>query len=319
MSPFQCPSLFSILSFLEYEHGVYHPIGGCSAVMEHMARVAEDLGVDIRYGEEVKEVLFRGRKASGVRTSSGEFSGDAIVINADFAQAMTRLVPNSRRRKWTDKSIAKKRYSCSTFMLYLGIEGQYDHLSHHSIYMASDYERNLREIESDHVLSADPSLYVQNACVTDPGLAPDGCSTLYVLAPVSHAHPNIDWNREAPAFRRVVLQQLQKRLGCADIEKRIRYEKMVTPADWESDYQVYRGATFNLAHNLRQMLHLRPRNRFDEVPGTYLVGGGTHPGSGLPVIFESARITSRLLLEDLGRDHSFVDVPGSLEVPEYVG
>ncbi|MBX7104021.1 MAG: phytoene desaturase [Gemmataceae bacterium] len=319
MSPFQCPSLFSILSFLEYEHGVYHPIGGCSAVMEHMARVAEDLGVEIRYGEEVEEVLFRGRRASGVRTASGVFSGDAIVINADFAQAMTRLVPNSRRRTWTDKAIAKKRYSCSTFMLYLGIEGQYEHLSHHSIYMAADYERNLREIESDHVLSADPSLYVQNACVTDPGLAPDGGSTLYVLAPVSHVHSNIDWNREAPAFRRVVLQQLQKRLGCSDIEKRIRFEKMVTPADWESKYHVYRGATFNLAHNLGQMLHFRPRNRFDEVPGTYLVGGGTHPGSGLPVIFESARITSRLLLGDLGKDHSFVDVPGSLEVPEYVG
>ena len=32
----------------------------------------------------------------------------------------------------------------------------------------------------------------------------------------------------------------------------------------------------------------------------YLVGGGTHPGSGLPVIYSSARITSDLLLDDLG-------------------
>ena len=58
--------------------------------------------------------------------------------------------------------------------------------------------------------------------------------------------------------------------------------------------------TFNLAHNLAQMLHLRPRNRFEDLESVYLVGGGTHPGSGLPVIYESARITSRLIGEDLG-------------------
>src|SRR5262249_9763620 len=83
-------------------------------------------------------------------------------------------------------------------------------------------------------------------------------------------------------------------------ESRISFEKVVTPADWESRYAVYRGATFNLAHTLLQMLHLRPRNRFEDLDGVYLVGGGTHPGSGLPVIYESARITTRLLLDDLG-------------------
>ena len=85
------------------------------------------------------------------------------------------------------------------------------------------------------------------------------------------------------------------KIGIADVEKRIRFEKIVTPADWENRYAVHRGATFNLAHTWGQMLHLRPRNRFEDLDGVYLVGGGTHPGSGLPVIYESARITSRLL------------------------
>jgi phytoene desaturase len=48
------------------------------------------------------------------------------------------------------------------------------------------------------------------------------------------------------------------------------------------------------------MLHMRPHNRFEDVERMYLVGGGTHPGSGLPVIYSSARITSDLLLADLG-------------------
>jgi phytoene desaturase len=96
----------------------------------------------------------------------------------------------------------------------------------------------------------------------------------------------------------VALAQLAK-LGLPDIESRIRFERVLTPADWEGPIGVYRGATFNLAHNLGQMLHLRPNNRFEEFDRMYLVGGGTHPGSGLPVIFESARISTGLLLKDL--------------------
>ncbi|MBY0512312.1 MAG: phytoene desaturase [Gemmataceae bacterium] len=314
MSPFNCPSLFSILSFLEYEYGVWHPTGGCAAVSEAMARVARQHGVTFSLGEPVREVLFDGRRAVGVRTSRRDYRADAVVINADFAHAMTTLVPDHVRSRWTDRKIVKKKFSCSTFMLYLGIDGRYDQLPHHTIYTAKDYTANLADIELNHRLTDDTSFYVQNACVTDPTLAPPGMSTLYVLAPVSHRNANIDWAAEAPRFRATLLRQLAK-VGVTDVERRIRFEKVVTPADWEANYAVHRGATFNLAHTLGQMLHLRPRNRFEDVDGMYLVGGGTHPGSGLPVIYESARITSRLLLNDLGRDAAWLGEPGAADAP----
>jgi phytoene desaturase len=299
MSPFNCPSLFSILSFLEYEYGVFHPIGGCGRVSEVMAGIAEDLGATVSLDDEVREILFRGRRAVGVRSRSGLHHADALVINADFGRAMTRMVPDHLRRRWTDRKIARKRFSCSTFMLYLGLEGRCDDLAHHTIYLARDYLENLEDIEGRHVLSADPSFYVQNACVTDPSLAPPGCSTLYVLLPVTHRTSNVDWSRESAAFRELALSQLAK-VGLGDVRPRIRRESMITPADWENDHQIHMGATFNLSHCLSQMLHLRPRNRFEDLESVYLVGGGTHPGSGLPVIYESARITSRLIGEDLG-------------------
>ncbi|MGD0061093.1 MAG: phytoene desaturase family protein [Verrucomicrobiia bacterium] len=298
MSPFQCPSLFSILSFLEYEHGVFHPIGGCSAVTAAMARIAEEMGVEIRLDEPVEQVIFEGRRARGVRTRNGEHRADAVVINSDFARTMTKIVPDNLRRRWTDRKIAQKKFSCSTFMMYLGIEGRCDHLAHHNIYVAKDYQRNLDEIERLHILS-DPSFYVENPSITDPTMAPAGKSALYVLAPVTHQHPNVDWSRERDRFRALMYRQLAK-LGLDDLESRVRFERIVTPADWENKYEIYRGATFNLAHNLGQMLHLRPRNRFEDLDGVYLVGGGTHPGSGLPVIFESARITTKLILGDHG-------------------
>ncbi|MEM6366015.1 MAG: phytoene desaturase family protein [Planctomycetota bacterium] len=301
MSPFNCPSLFSILSFLEYEHGVWHPIGGCSRVSERMAELAGELGVTFRYDEPVQSVQMEGRDVRAVTTDRETYQADAFVVNADFADWITRTVPNEKRKRCSDQTVAKKRFSCSTFMLYLGIEGLYKDLPHHSIHISEDYESNLREIEQTHTLSKDPSFYVQNAGVTDPTLAPAGHSTLYVLVPVTHQTGSIDWRKEAPAFRELTLDRLSA-IGLGDVRDRIRTEHMLTPQSWNEDYAIYKGATFNLAHNLGQMLHKRPRNRFEELGSVYLVGGGTHPGSGLPVIYESSRITSKLLLEDLGID-----------------
>lgn len=306
MSPFRCPSLFSILSFLEYEYGVHHPIGGCARVSERMASVARRMGVTIKLSEEVQGFEFSGRKATAAVTSAGRYEADAMIINADFAAAMRKLVPDRLRRRWKDGKIAKKRYSCSTFMLYLGVKGLDTELAHHNIHIAADYQQNLRDIETEHVLSEDPSFYVQNPCVTDRSLAPKDHSALYVLVPVSHEHSKIDWGKETARFRELTLDKLAQ-VGLHDIRDRIVYEKIITPADWSSEYSIYRGATFNLAHNLGQMLHKRPNNRFEDLDGVYLVGGGTHPGSGLPVIYESSRISSRLLLQDLGISSRFID------------
>ena len=324
MSPFQCPSLFTILSFLEYEYGVYHPVGGCGAVSEAMADAARELGVTIRLNEAVTRVNVERGRAVGVDTighgpsctcgaaDAATYPCDALVINADFAHAMQHLVDDRHRRRWTDTKLETKKYSCSTYMLYLGIEGRYDALEHHTIFLSKDYKRNLREIEDDHVLSDEPSVYVQNASVSDDSLAPDGMSTLYILAPVTHRTSGVDWGAQREAFRRTVLKQVAK-IGLGNIEERIVVERELTPAEWETDLSIFRGATFNLAHNLGQMLHRRPQNRFEDIDGVYLVGGGTHPGSGLPVIYEGARISSRLLLQDLGVE---ADLPVAMPPPE---
>ena len=301
MSPFQCPSLFTILSYLEYRYGVFHPRGGCNAVMEKMAQLARRMGVAIHYNAPVTGLDFQGRRVTGVQTARQHLSADAVVMNADFAATMPQLVPDKLRRNgWTDRRIKQARYSCSTFMLYLGIRGDTRHLQHHTIYLSAGYEQNIAAIAKGEVPWDDPSVYVQNGCVTDPALAPAGHSALYVLVPVPHENATTDWRQIAPQFRELILRQVADKFGIPDLQQRIVTEKMLTPTDWRTEYSVYRGAVFNLAHNLTQMLCFRPRNRFAEVDGLYLVGGGTHPGSGLPVIFESARISIKLLRQDLG-------------------
>jgi phytoene desaturase len=298
MSPFRCPSLFTILSFLEYEFGIWHPLGGCGQLSEGMAEAARNLGADIRTGTTVQRVMFDGKTATGVETSDGVFEADAVVVNADFAANIPKLIPAHLRRRWSDEKIEKAKLSCSTFMLYLGIDGQYPELDHHTIFLSKDYRRNISEIESGARPPSEPSIYVQNPCRTDPAFGDSLRSSLYVLVPVGHCG-DTDWAAQRQSYRDLVVSRLEH-LGLPGLSQRIRTEKIVTPDDWTTELAIHKGATFNLSHGLDQLLYFRPHNRFQDVDGVYLVGGGTHPGSGLPVIYEGARITADLILKDFG-------------------
>ena len=157
MSPFNCPSLFSILSFLEYEYGVYHPIGGCGAVSEAMARAAEEMGATISLDDEVEEILFEGRRAVGVRSRSGVHQADALVINADFARAMTRLVPDHLRRRWTDREDRRQEILVLHLHALPGHRGPVRRPGPpHDLPGQGLPGRTSHDIETRHVLSQDP-------------------------------------------------------------------------------------------------------------------------------------------------------------------
>ena len=193
------------------------------------------------------------------------------------------------------KKLKQSEFSCSTFMLYLGLNKKYD-FDHHTIFFANDYKKNIADIFETNVLPQDPSFYIQNASVTDPSLAPAGKSTIYVLVPVPNLNANIEWNdKQKQAYRNVIIEQIAKRTPMHDIKQHIEVERIVSPQDWEQKITVYKGAVFNLAHTLGQMLYNRPHNQYNDIKNMYIVGGGTHPGSGLPTILESGRIAAQLI------------------------
>ena len=161
------------------------------------------------------------------------------MINADFATAMTNLIPNEKRKKWSNKKINKKSYSCSTFMLYLGVDKLYDQ-PHHQIYASKDYEQNLKDVTEHRITWDDPSVYVQNACITDPSLAPKDHSTLYVLVPVPNTLKDLDWDKNKQKFRDLIIKQMEK-LGFDNLESHIVSETILTPEDWNNS-DIYRGA-----------------------------------------------------------------------------
>lgn len=314
MSPWECPGLFTMLSFIEHQYGIYHVEGGLNAISSAMAAAAAENGAKIFLNSPVKQVLTSGGAASGLLLESGEeVAADEVLLNADFGHAMTTLFGPGTLKKYSADRMAGKDYSCSTFMLYLGLDKVYSDLPHHSIVFAADYRRNVEAIFGPKTLDEDISVYFQNASVTDPTLAPAGKSTLYALVPAPNLDGSADWEAKRAALRERVLDIAETRGGFKGLRGHIRVEKVITPADWRAEYSVYKGATFNLSHKLSQMLYLRPRNKFEEVENCWLAGGGTHPGSGLPTIYESARITANLISSRHGVRYS---QPGPLPEPE---
>lgn len=298
MSPWHCPGAFSILSYIEHAFGIFHPIGGVHKITEMMAKIVEEEKGKVILNKPIKQILIEDGKAVGVMFEDGTTDrADYVIMNADFAAGMTDLVPEDNRGKWTDADLKKRSYSCSTFMLYLGLDTKYD-FPHHNVFFADDYKKNIEQIFEGKELPEDPSFYIQNASVTDPTLAPEGKSTIYVLVPAPNLDAGVDWDAEKKRYRDLVIKKISEKTEMHDIESHIEVERVITPKDWEQKINVYKGAVFNLSHTIGQMLYFRPHNKFEELPGLFLVGGGTHPGSGLPTIIESGRIAADLISEN---------------------
>lgn len=295
MSPWDCPGFFAIIPFIEHGFGVYHTRGGLSEISRAMAKVIAEDGGEIHLDSPVERLLLEGRAVKGVRLADGrEVAADSVVVNADFAHAMNTLVEPGVLKKYAPEKLEKREYSCSTFMLYLGLDKTYD-MQHHTIVFSDDYKEYLKDISERKRMSDDVSFYIRNATSTDPTLAPEGHSAIYVLVPVANNFGGLDWEAEGPRFREAVLDRIAQRTPMKDIREHIREEALISPRMWEQERGVYKGATFNLSHRIRQMLYFRPHNEFEELANCYLVGGGTHPGSGLPTIYESGRISANLI------------------------
>lgn len=311
MSPWKCPALFSILSYIEYAHGIYHVEGGLSSISDAMAKVFQEEGGKLRLGCEVEELQYDGDRVKSVRLKGGEVVPcDEIVVNADYAHARSTIFGEKRVPR---EKLLKKKYSCSTFMLYLGLDKIYRDEPHHHIIFADDYKTNVSDIQGEEVVSLDPSIYVRNSSINDPAVAPPGHSQIYVLVPTINCRHGRSWEDIEQDYRDRIIDRIIDRTGMKDLREHIVEERRITPRGWE-EADIFIGATFNFAHTMDQMLYLRPRNKLQGFRNVYLVGGGTHPGSGLPTIYESARISSNLICESYGIARERVDFASGLLV-----
>jgi len=279
MSPWDCPAAYMIIPYIEHNFGIQHVRGGLSEISEAMNKAFQKKGGKLFLNHEVSDI----KKNSITLKNGKQIEADYVINNADAGYALKNLMNH--------QDLSKKDFSCSTFMLYLGLDIELE-LEHHTVFFSDDYKSFVDSIFHGKKLNPDISFYVRNASPIDKTLAPEGCSNIYILLPVPNNKSKIDWDIEGPKIRKLLLNKLEEKIG-KKIQQHIQTEISINPKEWEEKYNVFLGATFNLGHKLSQMLYFRPHNLLKN--GVYLVGGGTNPGSGLATIYESGRIAADII------------------------
>lgn len=300
VSPYQGPSLYTIIPMIELFYGVYFIEGGMYTLATSLARLFEELGGKIVYETSVDEILIDNKIAKGIRIGKEQVMADAIVCGADFPYAMKELIPDERKRgKYTNKKIAKFEYSCSCFLMYLGLDKKYPEEHLHSIYFAEDLKKNVDDLFERGKLPDDPSFYLYRPSLMDDSLAPEGQEGLYVLVPVPELSKYEKWTEQTmQAYRQKIIRLLKEKTIFKDIDEHIVSETLITPKDFSERFNAYNGATFGLKPTLKQSNYYRPHNKFSAAENLYFCGSSTHPGAGVPIVMQSAKLAVEELLRD---------------------
>jgi phytoene desaturase len=299
-SPFKSPALFAMLPSAELTEGSFFPAGGMYSIIDKLLSTARDLGVQFYYNKPVSKIKINNNEARSIILDDGnEINADIIVANADLPYVYRELLP--------DKNISLRidhlKFSCSAIVFHWGLDKIYPLLEHHSVFLSDEYRASLDSIFMEKSLNDKPCFYIHAPVRSDPSAAPPNQDSISVIVPVGHLDEkyNQDWNKLKHIARSSVIDRLIK-MGMKDIEKHIKFEICYLPNSWKTIYNISKGSVFgSVNHNIMQMGYFRPHNRHNRYHNFYFVGGSTHPGSGIPLVLLSAKLTSERILKEVNK------------------
>lgn len=300
-NPFDTSAIYTLIHYLERKWGVHFPRGGTGALVQALVKLFRELGGTLVVNAPVRSIDVYPRAGNSVHRVHVEGMAPedfgAVVSNADLHHTYAVLYHDHAAARAMQRRLERLEWSMSLFVLYFGTDNQYQDIAHHSVIFGPRYRDHLREIFEGPNLPADFSLYLHAPTVTDPALAPDGCSSFYVLSPVPHlGKAQVDWERIGPRYADSILEYLERYLP--DLRRHVVTRRFITPRTFQSELAAFQGSAFSVAPKLTQSAWFRPHNRDPKIPGLYLVGAGTHPGAGLPGVINSAKATVSVLLAD---------------------
>jgi phytoene desaturase len=298
LSPFEAPATFSMMPYTELAHGVWYPHGGMYQLVEALMTLARSAGVEFIFNTAVERIDIHGAQARGIILQDGQrLEADVILANADLPYVYQNLLPVDG----SAEKLRRKRFSCSVISFFWGVDKRYETLCPHTLFLADDYRENFESIINNLALPKNPSLYLHAPSRLDPAMAPPDEDTLTAIVPVGHMSDagDQDWAAIRVQARQAVFRRL-KTLGICDLEEHIKFEVSYTPQSWKKYYNLMKGSTHGLSHNLLQLGFFRPHNRHPRYHNLFFVGASTHPGTGIPTALISGRLAARRILDEQG-------------------
>ena len=296
-SPYQLPGIFTILPYGEMAHGLWLPEGGVYGLVEGLERLARELGVEVRTRCRVSKIVARGGRVCGVRLADGTFRpAAAVVSNVDVPTTDAELVESDAPFAPRLRS-AKTRMTPGVVTFYWGVRGRVEGLGHHTIFLPRDYRSAFDDLLKRGRVPRGLPFYVSVPSATDPGLAPEGCTAVFVLAPTPTLSqmPGADWRAEALKIKGSVTETLARH-GVRIDPARVVCEETYTPEDWGRRFGLFDGSAFGAAHTLSQVGPFRQRNYSGEVEGLFYVGASTTPGTGMPMVVLSGQLVAERIV-----------------------
>jgi phytoene desaturase len=294
-SPYNLPGMFTILPYGELAYGLWLPAGGVYGLVEGVERLARELGVEVRTRARVSKIKTRGGRVCGVELAGGEMlEAPLVVSNVDVPTTDTELVESGNGFAARARArAAKTRMTPGVVTFYWGVRGEVEGLGHHTIFLPGDYRAAFDDLLKHKRVPRGLPFYVSVPSATDPGLAPPGCTAVFVLAPTPTLKemPGADWREESLKIKERVTETLGLH-GVRIDPARVVCEECYTPEDWRSRFGLYDGSAFGAAHTLFQVGPLRRKNFSEEVEGLYYVGASTTPGTGMPMVVLSGRLVA---------------------------
>jgi phytoene desaturase len=288
--PFRVPAIYGALVYLQFLDEVWYARGGVYAIVEAMAR-----GLHVRCGARVERIEHRQGTVTGVLLDGGErIAADIVVSNADVLRTHELVGRDRPRRRLTP--------TMSCFLLYLGTNRTFDSLLHHTLLVGKGYRRFIRDVTRSGRIASTFSTYVHAPARSEPGMAAPGGDSLCVLLPVpNQRRARIDWDVESDRLRDRLVEDLETTFGLEGLDAATVVEHRMTPDDFARDLGAAWGNAFAVEPTLQQSAWLRPPNRDRALRGLYFVGGGTHPGAGIPGVLLGAEVTAGLIARDQRR------------------
>lgn len=303
ISPFNGPSIYTIIPMIELTYGVWFLKGGMRAMALAMEKLFLEMGGKLVLNAPVERINCDGNRVRSITVAGQEQTADAVVCSADFPYAMKALLPdNFKHKKYQPDKVEALDYSCSAYMLYLGLDKRdFPGLNVHNLVFSQNFKGNLDDIFAGR-FPADPSIYVYAPALLDESLAPPGQLGLYVLVPVPNLKDGpLDWNDQqvVAGYRQQAMDKIRQIKPLADFEAHIIFEKNYTPLDFRDDFNALFGATFGLRPTLLQSNYWRPQPKAMKYQNLYFTGSSAHPGAGVPIVLTSAKITVAEVVRDL--------------------